>query len=177
MRPLECACLGVLVWALLQIPVAEATLPAYYGQILSDAVGFWGGARLDPDGSYILGSRAALALEQQLKRVIGADEAKDLNLTEVRTLPDKNLYRVLTLAALGNFTTTRASGWQQPVSVSVVPETGLFVLTSAGGSSDAALRVLLLILCAVVFKRWMEDEAQAQMLEQTGPKTQPAKDE
>lgn len=144
---------------------AVGELPYYYAQILSDTVGFHGGATADPDGAYVLGSRAALALEQQLKRVIGADEAKDLNLTQVRALPDAALYRLLTLAAVGNFTSARASSWQQPVSVSVVPETGLFVLSSPGSSSDEALRVLLLIMCAVMFKRWMEDEARAQAAE------------
>lgn len=153
-------CVGLACW-----PGARAELPPYYAQVLSDAVGFHGGATADPDGSYVLGSRAALALEQQLKRVLGADEAKDLNLTQVRALPDAALYRLLTLAAVGNFTSARASGWQQPASVSVVPETGLFVLSSPGSSSDEALRVLLLIMCAVMFKRWMEDEARAQAAE------------
>ena len=165
------------VWMLLRTPPVGATLPLYYGQVLSEAVGFHGGATPDPDGSYVLGSRAALALEQQLKRVIGADESKDLNLTQVRELPDFEIYRLLTLAALGNFTTARASGWQQPVSVSVVPETGLFVVSGAGGSSDAALRVLLLIMCAVMFKRWMEDEATAQTGEaqpRQAPEVKPA---
>jgi hypothetical protein len=146
-------------------PTARAELPAYYAQVLSQSVGFTGGATVDPDGSYVLGSRAALALEQQLKRVIGADEASDLNITQVRALPDFDLYRLLTLAALGNFTTARASSWQQPVQVSVLPESGLFVLSGATDSSDAALRVLLLIMCAVMFKRWMEDEARAQAAE------------
>jgi len=155
-------------WVLLRAPVAHALLPLYYGQVLADAVGFLGGATADPDGSYVLGSRAALELEQQLKRVIGADEARDLNITEVRGLPDAQLYRLLTLAALGNFTTARASSWQQPVRVSVVPETGLFVLSGTDSSSDAALRVLLLIMCAVMFKRWMEDEVRAQAGEQAG---------
>jgi hypothetical protein len=153
------------LWLLLRTPPVGAALPLYYGQVLSEAVGFHGGATPDPDGSYVLGSRAALALEQQLKRVIGADESKDLNMTQVRGLPDFELYRLLTLAALGNFTTARAPGWQQPVRVSVVPETGLFVVSGTGGSSDAALRVLLLIMCAVMFKRWMEDEAAAQAME------------
>ena len=69
--------------------------------------------------------------------------------------------RLLTLAAIGNFTTARAAPWRQPLTVSVVPETGLFVIDGDAASSDAALRVLLLIMCAVMFKRWMEDEARA----------------
>ena len=80
----------------------------------------------------------------------------------MRLLSDFDLYRVLTLAAVGNFSTARASGWQQPLSVAVVPETGLFAMNGDAASSDAALRVLLLIMCAAMFKRWMEDEAKAQ---------------
>ena len=166
------ACAIIVCLMLLCAPPASAELPPYYAQVLSDAVGFLGGATADPDGSYVLGSRAALALEQQLKRVIGADEAKGLNLTQVRALPDAALYRLLTLAAVGNFTSARASSWQQPVSVSVVPETGLFVLSTPGSSSDQALRVLLLIMCAVMFKRWMEDEARAQEAERGAGRAQ-----
>ena len=81
---------------------------------------------------------------------------------QVRALPDFDLYRLLTLAAVGNFTTAKASAWQQPVTVAVAPESGLFVVRGRGGSSDAALRVLLVVMCAVMFKRWMEDEARAQ---------------
>ena len=160
------------LWLLLRTPPVEAALPQYYGQVLAETVGLQGGSTADPDGSYVLGSRAALALEQQLKRVIGAPEREDLNITQVRGLPDFQLYRLLTLAALGNFTTARASGWQQPVQVMVVPETGLFVLSGAGGSSDAALRVLLLIMCGVMFKRWMEDEARAQEAERGAGRAQ-----
>lgn len=162
----------LLLLLLSRVPCAGGELPPYYAQILSDTVGFHGGATADPDGSYVLGSRAALALEQQLKRAIGANEARDLNLTEVRALPDAALYRLLTLAAVGNFTSARASSWQQPVSVSVVPETGRFVLAGADSSTDEALRVLLLIMCAVMFKRWMEDEARAQAAE-SAAKAQP----
>ena len=152
---------AVAAWIILGPRPTDAALPAYYGQVLSSTVGFLGGATADPEGSYVMGSGAALALEQQLKRVIGADPSLGLNITDVRGLPDFDLYRLLTLAAIGNFTTARASSWQQPVSVSVVPETGLFVINGDAASSDAALRVLLLIMCAVMFKRWMEDNARA----------------
>lgn len=144
------------------IPVVRTSLPLYYAQILENSVGFHDGASAGVDGSYVLGSKAALALEQQLKRVMGADEARDLNISQVRVLPDPDLYRLLTLAAVGNFTSAKGSRWQQPVSVAIVPENGLFVINTGGGSSDAALRVLLIVMCAVMFKRWMEDEVQAQ---------------
>ena len=60
--------------------------------------------------------------------MIGYDEGSDLNISAVRFLSDYDLYRVLTLAAIGNFTTAPASSWQQPVSVVVAPDTGLFVV-------------------------------------------------
>ena len=153
--------LAVAAWIVLAPRPTAAALPAYYGQVLSSTVGFLGGATADQEGSYVMGSGAALALEQQLKRVIGADPSLGLNITDVRGLPDFDLYRLLTLAAIGNFTTARAAPWRQPLTVSVVPETGLFVIDGDAASSDAALRVLLLIMCAVMFKRWMEDEARA----------------
>ena len=87
---------------------------------------FKGGAT--PDAAFALDSPAALELEQQLKRVIGYDEGADLNISAVRFLSDYDLYRILTLAAIGNFTTAPASSWQQPVSVVVAPDTGLFVV-------------------------------------------------
>ena len=147
------------MWICLAAHPAATALPAYYGQVLSATVGFQGGATLDADGSYVMSSGAALALEQQLKRVMGADPSLGLNITDVRALPDYDLYRLLTLAAIGNFTTARAPPWRQPLAVAVAPETGLFVVDGDAASSDAALRVLLLIMCAVMFKRWMEDEA------------------
>ena len=91
--------------------------------------------------------------------MIGYDEGSDLNISAVRFLSDYDLYRVLTLAAIGNFTTAPASSWQQPVSVVVAPDTGLFVIQGAGDPNAVAVRVLLLIMCAVHFKKWLEDTA------------------
>lgn len=159
------AWVSVCAWALMTIPIVRASLPSYYAQILETSVGFHDGSSAGRDGSYVLGSKAALALEQQLKRVVGADEAMDLNISQVRVLPDPDLYRLLTLAAIGNFTSAKGSRWQQPVSVAIVPETGLFVINTGGGSSDAALRVLLIVMCAVMFKRWMEDETHFQAIQ------------
>jgi hypothetical protein len=144
----------------MSIPVVRAKLPANYAQILEGCVGFHDGA--NADGSYVLGAKAALALEQQLKRVIGADEALDFNISQVREVPDQDLYRLLTLAVVGNFTSAKGSRWQQTFSVAVVQETGLFVINNGSTASDAALRVLLIVMCAVMFKRWVEDEARAQ---------------
>lgn len=153
-----------LVWSvcLTCLSPASAKLPVYFSEVLAASVALQDGSTPDAQGAYVLGSRAALALEQQLKRVIGADESLDLNVSQVRALPDFDLYRLLMLAAVGNFTTSKASAWQQPVAITVAPDTGLFVASGRGGASDAALRVLLVVMCAVMFKRWMEDEARAQ---------------
>ena len=110
-----------------------------------------------------MNSAASLALEQQLKRVLGADAAEDLNVTAVRGLADFDLYRLLTLAAIGNFTTAKASSWQQPVQVLVVPSTGLFVVSGVTDASDVTVRVLLIIMCAVHFKKWMQEQVSGEM--------------
>ena len=120
-----------------------------------------GGGRLDLASGYALNSAAALALEQQLKRVAGLDPADDLNVTAIRALADADLYRILTLAAIGNFTTAAASSWAQPVQVLVVPSTGLFVVSGVTDASDVTVRVLLIIMCAVHFKKWMQEQVAA----------------
>lgn len=106
-----------------------------------------------------LNTGGMLGLEQQLKRVAGFDAGEDLNITAVRGLSDYDLYRILTLAAIGNFTSAKSPGWQQPCTIAVVPGTGEFVAIDPNSSSDTAVRVLLLILCCVLFKRWIDDEA------------------
>ena len=65
------------------VSFVDATLPVYYAQVLSVSIGFEDGSTPDAQGAYVLGSRAALALEQQLKRVLGADEGLDLNISQV----------------------------------------------------------------------------------------------
>jgi len=122
-------------------------------QVIEDCVGFQGGA-----GMAGLNTNGMLGMEQQLKRVAGFDASADLNITAMRGLSDYDLYRILTLAVIGNFTSAKAPAWQQPCTIAVVPNTGEFVAIDPNSSSDTAVRVLLLILCCVLLKRWVEDE-------------------
>jgi len=135
------------------IRIVGGTLPPLYMQVLEECVGFQGGA-----GMAGLNTAGMLGMEQQLKRVAGLDAWEDFNMTDVRALSDFNLYRILTLAAIGNFTSAKAPAWQQPCTIAVVPNTGEFVAIDPNSSSDTAVRVLLLILCCVLLKRWVEDE-------------------
>ena len=128
-------------------------LPSMYLKVIEDCVGFQGGV-----GMAGLNTGGMLGLEQQLKRVAGVDTGVDLNITAIRAMSDYDLYRILTLAAIGNFTSAKASTWQQPCTIAVVPNTGEFVAIDPNSSSDTAVRVLLLILCCVLLKRWIDDE-------------------
>lgn len=138
---------------LLLATVCGAQMPPDLAEIVGAAVGFQGG------GSVVgLNSGAVLGLEQQMKRVCGADPGLDLNLTWVRGLGDGEIVRLLLLAAVGNFTTAAGGGWQRPCTIAAVPGTGeLVVDTGVTGGNEVALRVLLVILCAVLFRRWVED--------------------
>jgi hypothetical protein len=138
-----------LVLVLLFWGVARAQLPDDFAEIVGGSVGWRGGG-----GG--LSSGARLGLEQQLKRVAGADPALGLNLTWVRGLGDGELVRLLLLAAVGNFTTGAGGGWQRPCTISAVPGTGELVADVANESSDVALRVLLVILCAALFRQWLD---------------------
>jgi len=40
----------------------------------------------------------------------------------------------------------------------VVPSTGLFTIQGATDASDVTVRVLLIIMCAVHFKKWMQEQ-------------------
>ena len=148
--------LDVSVLLLAHAGLTQAVLPAYYLDVLANTVGVQGGA-----GVARLDAAAVLGLEQQMKRVVNADPRLDLNLTMVRALSDYDVYRLLTLAVIGNFTSIQTgvgAGWQQPCSIAVKPGSGELVALDPGASSDTALRVLLLVLCCVQFKRWMDDE-------------------
>ena len=132
---------------------SNAILPSLYLKVVEDCVGFQGGI-----GMAGLNTGGMLGLEQQLKRVAGVDAGMDLNITAIRAMSDYDLYRILTLAAIGNFTSAKAPAWQQPCTIAVVPNTGEFVAIDPNSSSDTAVRVLLLILCCVLLKRWIDDE-------------------
>ena len=98
---------------------------------------------------------------QQVKRVIGADPRLDLNVSAIRELGDAALLRLALQAVLGNFTAGAGPGWQQACTVVVEPATGELVVQAASAATDMALRVLVIALCGLHFKRWVEDELRA----------------
>lgn len=134
---------------------ARAELPGYFRGEMEAVLATSDGAAL---GS--LQGRAVLNVVQQVKRVLGADPARDLNVSAIRDLSDAALLRLALQAVLGNFTSGQGPGWQQPWVVLVDPSTGELVARWGGGDVDLALRVLVLVLCAVHFARWLDDERQ-----------------
>ena len=137
---------------------AEAA-PAYFASVANQALKLKGGASIGPD----LSLRAVVELEQQVKRVMGADPALELNVSALRDRSDPELLRVLFLAVLGNFTSGAGSNWQQPCSLVVDPRTGLVALEDTPALASLAQKVVLMLLVAVQFKQWVE-EVRAQRL-------------
>ena len=97
--------------------------------------------------------QAVATLEQQVKRVMGADPALDLNVSALRDRPDPELLRILFLAVLGNFTSAGAPEWNQPCSLVVDPTTGLVALHEAPQNESLALKVVVILLVAVEMQR------------------------
>ena len=139
---------------LVMIP-AHAVLPDYFLSVLKSTVKFRGGGTVTD-----LGTTAVFTMEQMLKRVTGIDPSLSFNMSDVRSKADPELMRLLLLAVIGNFTTGAEHSWQQPCSIVADPATGrLAVDNSSSSNTDVALRVLVVILCVIHFKRWVEDEA------------------
>ena len=142
----------LLLALLLCLPPACAT-PAYFAAVANQALRLKGGAALGPD----LSVRAVTELEVQVKRVLGADPAQELNVSALRDQDDPELLRILFLAVLGNFTSGAGSGWQRPCALAVDPRTGLVALEESPALASLAQKVVLMLLVAVQFKRWVED--------------------
>jgi len=101
---------------------------------------------------------AIMALEQQVKRIMGSDPSMDLNVTELRDKSDSELLGVLLLAVLGNFTTAAGSSWHQPCSLVVDPLTGGVVAVTPPVVSTLALKVVVILLIVVQFRQWIREE-------------------
>lgn len=127
--------------------------PAYFSSVANQALRLRGGAALGPD----LSVRAVTELEVQVKRVLGTDPAQELNVSALRDRDDPELLRILFLAVLGNFTSGAGSGWQRPCSLTVDPRTGLVALEESPALASLAQKVVLMLLVAVQFKRWVEE--------------------
>lgn len=128
----------------------SASLPASYASVLSSTLSVKGGARLEPD------AQAWFALEQILKRVAAQDPALDLNITKIREASDDEILRLLTLAAIGNFTSNKASSLEQPYKVGI-DQSGKLVV-ELENNSGLAVEAMLIILCVVLFKKWYDEE-------------------
>lgn len=140
-------------------PLPDEAAPAYFASVANQALKLKGGASIGPD----LSLRAVVELEQQVKRVMGADPALELNVSALRERSDPELLRVLFLAVLGNFTSGAGSAWQQPCCLVVDPRTGLVALEDTPALASLAQKVVLMLLVAVQFKQWVE-EVRAQRL-------------
>jgi hypothetical protein len=126
------------------LPKAAAA-PEYFASVANQALRLRGGALLGGD----LHVRAVAELEQQVKRVMGADPGLELNVTALRDRPDTELLRILFLAVLGNYTSAASQDWNRPCSLVVDPMTGLVRLQEPAPMETLALKIVLVLLVAV----------------------------
>jgi len=127
--------------------------PPYFATVANQALRLKGDARFGTDMSV----QAVVELERQVKRVLGSDPARDLNVSATRSLPEPELLRILLLAVLGNYTSAAGSGWQRPCSLVVDPRTGLVGHEEPPALASLTQKVVMMLLVAVQFKRWVDD--------------------
>lgn len=127
---------------------ARAT-PEYFASVANQALRLQGRPMLGGD----MHLRAVAELEQQVKRVMGADPALDLNVTALRDKSDPELLRILFLAVLGNYTSAATPEWNRPCSLVVDPRTGLVALQDTPPPVSLALKVVVVLLVAVQLQR------------------------
>jgi hypothetical protein len=126
--------------------------PEYFVRVANQALRMDGGALLGGD----LQVQAVSALEQQVKRVMGADPGSVLNVSSLRDSPDPELLRILFLAVLGNFTSAAiSSDWGQPCQLVVDTHTGAIKVKEQPPVASLALKVVVALLVAVQFKQWV----------------------
>lgn len=111
------------------------------------------------DGSYLLSLNTVTyaQMDMQIKKLLGMDSVSQWNASVVRGLPDQQLVNILLLALVGNFTTGKASSWEQPCTVQLNPDTGLFVAKDIRSTVDQILSVLVIILCMVHLKQIIDN--------------------
>lgn len=137
----------------LGILVCVGATPDYFVDVANQALRLDGGPLFGRD----LSIRAISGLEQQVKRILGTDPALDLNVSAMRELPDPELLRILFLAVLGNFTSAAGSEWQQPCSLVVDTKSGLVRLRDTPAVASLALKIVVALLVAVQFKKWVAE--------------------
>lgn len=125
--------------------------PPYFASVANSVLRTRGGVML---GS--LDTAPIMRLEQQVKRVIGADPSQPLNVSDTQALTEEALLKILLLAVLGNFTSSAAASWEQPCSILLDPEDGRFVRGDGGSQERPALIVIVILLMLVEFVRWAQ---------------------
>jgi hypothetical protein len=138
------------------LPEAAAA-PEYFASVANQALRLRGGALLGGD----LHVRAVAELEQQVKRVMGADPGLELNVTALRDRPDTELLRILFLAVLGNYTSAASQDWNRPCSLVVDPQTGLVALHEPDTTASLSLKVVVVLLVAVQLQRKLAETRRA----------------
>jgi hypothetical protein len=144
--------------------------PGYFASVANQVLRLEGGP-LFGEGSL----HALSGLEQQVKRIMGADPALDLNVSSMRELQDPDLLRILFLAVLGNFTSAAAADWQQPCQLVVDTHSGLVQVRDTSPVASLALKVVVTLLVAVQFKQWVSDVRVKQQLVSTEDQQQKGK--
>ena len=111
------------------------------------------------DGSYLLSLNTVTytQMDMQIKKLLGIDSLSQWNTSVIRGLPDQQLVNILLLALVGNFTTGKTSSWEQPCTVQLNPDTGLFVAKDIRSTVDQILSVLVIILCMVHLKQIIDN--------------------
>jgi len=137
-----------LVMLLLLASEARGT-PEYFASVANQALRLQGGALIGGD----MHVNAVRELEQQVKRVMGADPGLDLNVSALRERPDPELLRILFLAVLGNYTSAATPEWNRPCSLVVDPSTGLVAVQDAPPVVSLSLKVVVVLLVAVQLQR------------------------
>ena len=164
---------AVTVIILVALTLAKHTAlatPEYFTSVANQALRLQGGALFGGD----MHVQAVIELEQQVKRVMGADPALDLNVSSLRDRPDPELLRILFLAVLGNYTSAAAPDWNQPCRLVVDPTTGRVALHEAPPTVSLSLKVVVVLLVTVQIQRKMA-EAQQQQQQQQQTKQKPGK--
>ena len=124
---------------------ARADLPPYFAAVTQTVLHFTDSADIGASSDL----QALRSLAGQVKRVMAAPPDLELNVSALRDRPDPELLRILLLAVIGNFTSSKAAQWQQPCSIQMEPRTGALVISDTSAPANVALRVLVLVLCLV----------------------------
>ncbi len=132
--------------------VAHAA-PDYFASVANKALRIQGNAQLSQDTN----SEVILALEQQVKRVMGADPTLPLNVSSIRDREDPELLRILFLAVIGNFTSAASAEWSQPCALVINAETGGVELKEFAQTESLALKVVVVLLVVVQLHRKIVD--------------------